>query len=57
MTHQMGLARRMEREWQSFATSRTTTTTLHRWAGSYPALAGFADLAEVGRINRPREPR
>jgi hypothetical protein len=54
MGHQMGLARRMEREWQSFAESRTATTALRRWAGSYPALAGFTDLAAVRAATEDR---
>lgn len=54
MAHQMGLVRRLEAEWQSFATSRASTATLARWAGGYPALAGFADLNAVRAATEDR---
>lgn len=54
MAHQVGLVRRMEAEWQTLAVSRAATATLTRWAGCYPALAGFADLAAVRTVTEDR---
>jgi hypothetical protein len=44
----------MEIEWQALAASRATSAALARWASSYPALTGFADL---GRVRAATEDR
>jgi hypothetical protein len=54
MAYQMGLVRRMEAEWQALVASRIATASLTRWALSYPALAGYADLAAVRAATEDR---
>jgi hypothetical protein len=54
MNHQVGLAKRMEDDWQLLVGSSRARAALAMWAGREPALAGYVDLAELRAVTEDR---